>query len=141
MVANVLVDLLYAELDPRVAFGSRADMSTPAVVLEAARGRRRRFAANNPLSVVCALIIGIAVFLAAFGPLLAPHDPDAASLANAYVGPVPGHPLGYDSQGRDLLSRLLTGARRRWPGRSSSSPWRWSPGRGSRSRRRGPGGG
>jgi peptide/nickel transport system permease protein len=86
-------------------------VSTPAVVLEAARERRRRFAGSNVLVIGCAVVIGLAVFLAAFGPLLAPHDPDAASLGNAYVGPAPGHPLGYDSQGRDLLSRLLTGAR------------------------------
>jgi peptide/nickel transport system permease protein len=86
-------------------------MSTPAVVLEAARERRRRFAGNNVLVIGCGLIIGLAVLLAAFGPLLAPHDPDAANLGNAYVGPVAGHPLGYDSQGRDLFSRLLTGAR------------------------------
>jgi peptide/nickel transport system permease protein len=86
-------------------------VSTPAVVLEAARERRRRFAGSNVLVIGCAVVIGLAVFLAAFGPLLAPHDPDAASLGNAYVGPGPGHPLGYDSQGRDLLSRLLTGAR------------------------------
>jgi peptide/nickel transport system permease protein len=86
-------------------------VSTPAVVLEAARERRRRFPSSNVLVIGCAVIIGLAVFLAAFGPLLAPHDPDAASLGNAYVGPVAGHALGYDSQGRDLLSRLLTGAR------------------------------
>ena len=86
-------------------------MSTPAVVLEAARERRRRFAGNNVLVISCGVIIALAVFLAAFGPLLAPHDPDAANLGNAYVGPVAGHPLGYDSQGRDLFSRLLTGAR------------------------------
>jgi peptide/nickel transport system permease protein len=86
-------------------------VSTPAVVLEAARERRRRFAGNNVLVIGCGLIIGLAVLLAAFGPLLAPHDPDAANLGNAYVGPVAGHPLGYDSQGRDLFSRLLTGAR------------------------------
>jgi peptide/nickel transport system permease protein len=86
-------------------------VSTPAVVLEAARERRRRFATNDALVIGCLVVIGLAVFLAAFGPLLAPHDPDAASLGNAYVGPVSGHPLGYDSQGRDLLSRLLTGAR------------------------------
>ncbi len=86
-------------------------MSTPAVVLEAARERRRRFAANKVLVIGCSVVIALAVFLAAFGPLLAPHDPDAANLSNAYVGPVAGHPLGYDSQGRDLLSRLLTGAR------------------------------
>jgi peptide/nickel transport system permease protein len=86
-------------------------VSTPAVVLEAARERRRRFAGSNVLVIGCAIVIGLAVFLAAFGPLLAPHDPNAASLGNAYVGPAPGHPLGYDSQGRDLFSRLLTGAR------------------------------
>jgi peptide/nickel transport system permease protein len=86
-------------------------VSTPAVVLEAARERRRRLQGSNVLVIGCAVVIGLAVFLAVFGPLLAPHDPNAASLGNAYVGPAPGHPLGYDSQGRDLLSRLLTGAR------------------------------
>ena len=86
-------------------------MSTTAVVLEAARERRRRFATNNLLVISCGVVIAVAVFLAIFGPLLAPHDPNAANLANAYVGPVAGHALGYDSQGRDLLSRLLTGAR------------------------------
>jgi peptide/nickel transport system permease protein len=86
-------------------------VSTPAVVLEAARERRRRLSSNNVLVIGCWVVIAVAVLLAAFGPLLAPHDPNAASLGNAYVGPVPGHPLGYDSQGRDLVSRLLTGAR------------------------------
>jgi peptide/nickel transport system permease protein len=86
-------------------------VSTPAVVLEAARERRRRLSSNNVLVIGCWVVIAVAVLLAAFGPLLAPHDPNAASLGNAYVGPGPGHPLGYDSQGRDLLSRLLTGAR------------------------------
>jgi peptide/nickel transport system permease protein len=86
-------------------------MSTPAVVIEAARERRRRMASNNLLVIGCSVVIGIAVFFALFGPLLAPHDPNAANLANAYVGPVASHPLGYDSQGRDLLSRLLVGAR------------------------------
>ena len=86
-------------------------MSTPAVVIEAARERRRRFASNDALVVACGVVIAVAVLLAIFGPLLAPHDPNASNLANAYVGPVAGHPLGYDSQGRDLLSRLLVGAR------------------------------
>jgi peptide/nickel transport system permease protein len=86
-------------------------MSTPAVVIEAARERRRRFASNDALVIGCSVVIGVAVFVAIFGPLLAPHDANAANLADAYVGPVHGHPLGYDSQGRDLLSRLLVGAR------------------------------
>ena len=58
-------------------------MSTPAIVLEAARGRRRRLRSSNVLVVGCAVLISVAVLLAAFGPLLAPHDPDAASLGNA----------------------------------------------------------
>jgi peptide/nickel transport system permease protein len=86
-------------------------VSTPAVVLETVRERRRRFASSNVLVIGCVVVVAIAVLLALFGPLLAPHDPNAASLGNAYVGPVAGHPLGYDSQGRDLFSRLLTGAR------------------------------
>jgi peptide/nickel transport system permease protein len=87
-------------------------MSTaPAVVLEQARTRRRRVAGNDVVFVVCCVIVGLAVFLAIFGPMLAPQDPDASNLANAFVGPVQGHLLGFDSQGRDLFSRLLTGAR------------------------------
>ena len=45
------------------------------------------------------------------GGLLAPHDPNASDLNQAYFGPSAGHPLGFDGQGRDLLSRLLVGAR------------------------------
>jgi peptide/nickel transport system permease protein len=86
-------------------------MSAPAVVIDTARQRRRRVAGNDAVAIACMVVIGIAVLIALFGPLLAPHDPDASSFANAYVGPVSGHPLGFDSQGRDLLSRLLVGAR------------------------------
>lgn len=85
--------------------------STPAVVLQQARGKRRRVAGNQIVFWVCSAIVGIAIFLAIFGPALAPQDPDASNLANAFVGPASGHALGFDSQGRDLLSRVLTGAR------------------------------
>jgi peptide/nickel transport system permease protein len=86
-------------------------VSTPSIVLDQVRTRRRRVAGNDVVFYVCAAVVGLAVVLAIFGPLLAPQDPDAANLANAFVGPVSGHALGFDSQGRDLLSRLLTGAR------------------------------
>jgi peptide/nickel transport system permease protein len=86
-------------------------MSTVATVLEAGRGRRRRAAGANGVVIGCAVVVGLAVLLAIFGPLLAPHDPNASDLANSLVGPVSGHPLGFDAQGRDLLSRLLAGAR------------------------------
>jgi peptide/nickel transport system permease protein len=74
---------------------------------------RRRLAGNQIVYGVCWLIIGLAVLLAIFGPLLAPRDPNASNLSFQYVGPfkAQGYLLGFDSQGRDLLSRLMTGAR------------------------------
>ena len=58
-----------------------------------------------------ALVLAIAGVVAVFGQWLAPHDPDLTNLSYAFVGPIEGHPLGFDSQGRDLLSRILAGAR------------------------------
>ncbi|AXJ09893.1 ABC transporter permease [Arthrobacter sp. PM3] len=60
---------------------------------------------------IALLLVIIFAFLAAFGPLLAPHDPNLVDLSRSYWGPEPGHPLGYDQQGRDIFSRLLHGAR------------------------------
>lgn len=49
---------------------------------------------------------------AALAPWLAPHDPLATDFAQGLRPPgTPGHPLGTDQLGRDLLSRVLFGAR------------------------------
>ncbi|MBX5440748.1 MAG: ABC transporter permease [Solirubrobacteraceae bacterium] len=85
-------------------------MSADAVV-RTARSRRARLAAGDVVAWICGGIIALAVLVAILGPLLAPHDPNAADLNDQFVGPVAGHPLGFDAQGRDLLSRLLAGAR------------------------------
>lgn len=42
---------------------------------------------------------------------LAPYDPTEQALRNRLQPPSPAHPLGTDTLGRDLLSRLLVGAR------------------------------
>jgi peptide/nickel transport system permease protein len=85
--------------------------ASPAAVVAGVRARRRRLAANDVLVVLCGVVVAVAILLAAFGPYLAPHDPNASNLSDAFVGPASGHLLGFDSQGRDLLSRLLAGAR------------------------------
>jgi peptide/nickel transport system permease protein len=79
-------------------------------VLPRARGR---LAANRFVYGLCWLIVAIAVFFAIFGPLVRPHNPDDSMLQFQYVGPfqAKGYLLGFDSQGRDLLSRLMVGAR------------------------------
>jgi peptide/nickel transport system permease protein len=85
-------------------------MSTVAVS-SAIRRRGRSAARSDKVAIACLVVIGIAVFVAIFGPAIAPHDPNESNLNNAYLGPAPGHLLGYDGQGRDLFSRLLVGAR------------------------------
>jgi peptide/nickel transport system permease protein len=59
--------------------------------------------------LVLVVTLGAAAVLA---PLLAPHDPDTIDTARRLARPfTAGHPLGTDEFGRDLLSRLLYGAR------------------------------
>ena len=76
-------------------------------VAEAARMFRRSGSALFGLVLV--VVLGAA---AALAPLLAPHDPNLIDTARRLARPLtPGHPLGTDEFGRDLLSRLLYGAR------------------------------
>ncbi|MGA8979384.1 MAG: ABC transporter permease [Pedococcus sp.] len=73
---------------------------------------------RNPVFLLGAGITILFVLLALFSPLIAPHDPTQGLLldkvrpqTNPIPGPEPGFPLGADSRGRDLLSRLLVGSR------------------------------
>ena len=80
-----------------------------------ARGTRRSrslsgLRGTGVAGMVSAAVIALATIAAIFGPLLAPYNPDLPNLALAWVGPVGGHLLGFDFQGRDVLSRLLAGA-------------------------------
>jgi peptide/nickel transport system permease protein len=66
---------------------------------------------SKPLLTGGSLVIFV-VLVALFAPLLAPADPYAQDLGNRLVGPgSAGHLLGTDQFGRDLLSRLIYGAR------------------------------
>jgi ABC-type dipeptide/oligopeptide/nickel transport system permease subunit len=66
----------------------------------------------KPVEQVALGIFALILFAAIFGPLIAPYDPDAQDLTHAFLPPLsPGHILGTDQLGRDLLSRLLVGAR------------------------------
>lgn len=68
--------------------------------------------------VIIGLVIVTCILLAAiFAPLIAPHDPNEQDLIATLLPPVwvqggdIAHPLGTDSLGRDVFSRLLYGAR------------------------------
>ncbi len=66
---------------------------------------------GNKLAWAGAVVLGLLAFAAIAAPWLAPHDPLQSSLPDALLGPSAGHPLGTDQLGRDVLSRLLYGAR------------------------------
>ena len=56
-------------------------------------------------------VVLMAVLAAVFGPWLVPQDPVTQNLPLRLAGPSLGHPLGLDELGRDVLARLLAGAR------------------------------
>jgi peptide/nickel transport system permease protein len=53
----------------------------------------------------------LAIVAALAGPLLWPYDPSSQELARRLEAPSLAHPLGLDELGRDILARLLQGAR------------------------------
>jgi peptide/nickel transport system permease protein len=70
----------------------------------------RRFRRNRG-AVIGMVIIGVYVAMAIFANVLAPYDPLDGQLALKLQPPSAAHWLGTDELGRDLLSRLLYGAR------------------------------
>lgn len=58
-----------------------------------------------------AVIVLLLVLMVLIGPTLAPYDPVDQDLRSRHEGPSLTHPLGTDQLGRDLLSRVLHGAR------------------------------
>ncbi|NEY90463.1 nickel transporter permease [Tabrizicola oligotrophica] len=67
---------------------------------------------RNPLAMVGLAIVAVLLVMAAFAPWLAPHDPITQDLSNRLLPPLtPGHLLGTDDFGRDILSRILYGSR------------------------------
>jgi peptide/nickel transport system permease protein len=62
-------------------------------------------------AVVAGSIVIILVLIALLAPLLAPYDPEAIDPSASLSGPSPDHWLGADQLGRDVLSRLMFGAR------------------------------
>lgn len=67
--------------------------------------------ARSPLSILAlAIAIGWAA-VAVMAPLLSPYPPLAQNIGNTLAPPSPAHWLGTDVVGRDILSRILYGAR------------------------------
>jgi peptide/nickel transport system permease protein len=67
---------------------------------------------RNRLAVAGLVIVGILLVMAALAPWIAPHDPFLQDLSRRLLPPgTPGNLLGTDDFGRDILSRIIFGAR------------------------------
>lgn len=92
-----------------------AALSEPTIPIASSPGywggviRRLR---RDPVAMTCAFILLLIILAAIFAPYVAPADPYKASMLRR-LRPIgtPGFPLGADELGRDMLSRLIYGAR------------------------------
>jgi ABC-type dipeptide/oligopeptide/nickel transport system permease subunit len=103
-----------------VSIGTYATSSV-AVGGDSVRGaegsRAWRKLAHNPAALAGALILLAVIGAAVFAPYVAPHDPARQSLIRRFTPPLwaqggsISYPLGTDQVGRDILSRIIYGAR------------------------------
>ena len=66
---------------------------------------------SQPHGAVGSVLLALLVLAVAFGPALAPYDPESFHPSSRLVGPGEAFWLGTDHFGRDILSRILWGAR------------------------------
>jgi peptide/nickel transport system permease protein len=102
-----------------VAIGTLAPAMNAAAGPAAAEERSRvwRKLLRNPAAIAGALVLLAIVGAAVFAPYVAPHEPARQSLIRRFTPPIwtaggkPGYVLGTDQVGRDILSRMIHGAR------------------------------
>lgn len=66
---------------------------------------------RNPQGALGALLVGLVLLAALFGPELAPKNPETFHFTARFAAPSLEFPFGTDWYGRDLFSRILAGAR------------------------------
>ena len=72
----------------------------------------RRVFFGNRLALFGVIVLSLFILAGIFAPLLAPYDPlSDRDLAAKFAPPSAAYPLGQDELGRDILSRLIYGAR------------------------------
>ncbi|WP_051940008.1 ABC transporter permease [Phaeacidiphilus oryzae] len=66
---------------------------------------------RSPVFIISGLVILFLIVVAADPSLLTGTDPLSCNLAHSQMGPTSGHPFGFDTQGCDVYSRTIHGAR------------------------------
>jgi peptide/nickel transport system permease protein len=78
------------------------------------RSRRQDFLKaffSNRLAIFGTAIMSVFIVMAVFAPYVAPYSPLQQHLPQKFAGPSFAHPFGQDELGRDILSRVIYGAR------------------------------
>ncbi|WP_406103844.1 ABC transporter permease [Micromonospora globbae] len=76
------------------------------------RARVLRRLRRNPLAVVSFVVLALVAVVAVLSPWIAPYAVEQTDFAHTFAPPgTPGHVLGTDDLGRDVLSRIMLGAR------------------------------
>jgi peptide/nickel transport system permease protein len=87
----------------------------PVVVRPRTRGYWRKVAqrvGRDPTALICLAILLLIILSAVFAPWISPDDPYKTSMLRRLKPPLtPGHVLGTDELGRDMLARLIYGGR------------------------------
>src|SRR6478736_645047 len=92
-------------------------MSSETIVLTSPLPSRSAMRGLGDLPLIPIIILGVIAFTAIFADVLAPHNPEVGSLTARFkppfwqAGGAMNHLLGTDQLGRDVLSRLIFGAR------------------------------
>lgn len=98
-----------ASSEYRVASGSRP--YSPLATRQSLLARLGRFVVRKPLGAFGGAIVVVLVLMALAAPWLAPYQYDVGSAGDRLLGPSLSHPFGTDANGRDMLSRIIWGAR------------------------------
>ena len=80
-------------------------------VLHRVGGALWSFARRSPFSAFWGVIAVLIILMAIAAPLIAPYAPLKSDFRNMAKPPIAGHPFGTDQIGRDVLSRVIYGAR------------------------------
>ncbi|MFB6678416.1 ABC transporter permease [Streptomyces sp. NPDC056390] len=72
---------------------------------------RRRLTNRDPVLIAALTGLALLVVVLLVGPWLWGHDPNSVTLGQQLRSPSAAHPLGTDNLGRDMLARVLSGAR------------------------------
>ncbi|MFL5121525.1 MAG: ABC transporter permease, partial [Microvirga sp.] len=87
------------------------DSRSTALAVAPVRTRAQRWRRRYGLATAGGAIILLWILIAVFAPLLTPYHPDTVEVTARLLPPSQAHWLGTDALGRDVLTRLLHGAR------------------------------